>query len=104
MAIIQLAPSEILTVDDTEYLVQAMPATQGLIFMEKYQEALDSGKADLSMMKQVICKYVQKDNKIIDEKSFDATFARKYGHLQKLYQAVLAYNFEDVFQQVDSEE
>ena len=104
MATINLPPSETLTVDDIEYLVYAMPATQGLIFMEKYQEALDSGKADLSMMKQIICKYVQKDRKTIDEKSFDVIFARKYAHLQKLYREVLNYNFSDVFQEVDSEE
>ena len=104
MANIQLPPSDMITVDDQEYLVYAMPATAGLIFMEKYQTALDEGKADLSMMKQIICKYVQKDRKVIDEKSFDAVFARRYGHLQKLYQEVLKYNFEDVFQQVDSEE
>lgn len=104
MANIQLPPSDTLTIDDVEYLVYAMPATAGLQFMEKHQEAIDNGRADLSMMKQIICKYVQKDRKVIDEKTFDAVFARKYGHLQKLYQAVLAYNFDDVFQAVDSEE
>ena len=101
---IQFLPQESITVDDEEYLVSAMPATQGLIFMEKYQEAIDSGKADLSQMKQIICKYVSKDNMQITEKSFDMIFARKYAHLQKLYQEVLQYNFAEVFQQADSDE
>lgn len=95
---------EVIVIDKIEYLVNAMPATVGLIFLEKYQEAIDSGKADLSQMKQIICKYVSKDNMQITEKSFDITFSRKYGHLQKLYKAVLEYNFADVFQAPDSEE
>lgn len=97
-------PTESIDVDDTTYQVTAMPATEGLKFMEKYQEAIDTGKADLATMRQVICKYVTKDGMAITEKSFDTIFARKYGHLQKLYQEVLVYNFADVFQQPDSEE
>lgn len=101
---IQFLPQESITVDGEDYLVSAMPATQGLIFMEKYQEAIDTGKADLSQMKQIICKYVSKDNIQITEKSFDMIFARKYAHLQKLYQEVLQYNFSEVFQEAGSDE
>ena len=89
-------PQEMLTVDDVEYLVTAMSATDGLQFMEKHQDSIDKGKADLALMKQVICKYVCKDNKAIDAKRFDVIFARKFGHLSKLYSAVLEYNFEDL--------
>lgn len=101
---IQAMEQEVMAIDEIEYLVNAMPATIGLIFLEKHQEAIDSGKADLSQMKQIICKYVSKDNMQIDEKSFDIIFSRKYGHLQKLYKAVLEYNFADVFQAPDTEE
>lgn len=104
MANIQYLPQETLVIDNTEYLVSAMPATEGLIFMEKYQEAIDAGKADLSQMKQIICKYVSKDNLQITGSSFDMIFARKYAHLQKLYQEVLQFNFAEVFQQADSDE
>jgi len=101
---LEVLEQESLVIDKVEYLVSAMPATVGLIFLEKYQEAIDSGKADLSQMKQIICKYVSKDNFAITAESFDVTFSRKYGHLQKLYKAVLEYNFADVFQVPDSEE
>lgn len=97
-------PQETITVDDVDYLVNAMPATKGLQFMEAQQESIDSGKADLALMKQVICAYVCKDNKQITEKSFDILFARKFGHLRKLYQEVIQYNFGDVFMEPDSEE
>lgn len=97
-------PQETLTVDDVEYLVTAMPATASLQFMEQYQESIDSGKADLATMKKIICKYVVKDNAVIDDKKFDIIFARKLGHLGKLYQAVLEYNFQDVFGEAGSEE
>lgn len=93
-----------LTVDDVDYLVSAMPATKGLMFIEKHQAAIDEGKADLSQMKQIICNYVSKDNMQITEKSFDIQFARKYAHLNKLYKAVLSFNFEELFQEPDTEE
>lgn len=99
----QICPEDI-QVDEEVYTVSAMPATAGLQFMEKYQESMDSGKADLSLMKQVICKYVSKDNKAIDEKRFDVVFARRYVHLQKLFQEVLKYNFEEVFQEPGTED
>ncbi len=93
-----------ITVDDIDYLVTAMPATKGLMFIEKHQEAIDAGKADLSQMKQIICNYVSKDNIQITEKSFDITFARRYAHLNKLYKEVLNFNFEELFQVPDTEE
>ena len=97
-------PQEVLTIDDVEYLVTAMPATKGLQFMEAQQESIDSGKADLALMKQVICAYVCKNGIQITEKSFDITFSRKFGHLRNLYQAVIEFNFGEVFQEDGGEE
>jgi len=101
---IETLQQESIVVDKDEYLVTAMPAQAGLAFLEKYQEAIDSGKADHAQMRQIICKYVSKDNYAITAESFDIIFSRRYGHLQKLYKAVLEYNFADVFQAPDSEE
>lgn len=100
---IMALPQEVVVVDDVEYLVTAMSATDGLMFMEKYMTQMDSGKHDLSTIKQVICKYVYKDNKQITEKVFDIVFARRLVHLQKLFQEVLKYNFEDVFTEPGTE-
>lgn len=100
---IMALPQETLEVDGEEYLVTAMAATDGLQFMEKYMESLDTGKHDLSVIKQVICKYVCKDNKSITENVFNIIFARRLVHLQKLFQEVLKYNFEDVFTEPDTE-
>lgn len=97
-------PQELIVVDDVEYMVEALPATYALEFMEKYQDALQNGKSDLKTMKEVICRSVYKDNKLIDAKRFDVVFARKFMHLSKLYQAVLEFNFADVFTAPDSEE
>ena len=97
-------PQEVITIDDVEYLVTAMPATKGLQFMEAQQESIDSGKADLALMKQVICAYVCKNGIQITEKSFDIQFSRKFGHLRKLYQAVIEFNFSEVFEQDGGEE
>lgn len=102
---IMALPQTTVTVDDTEYLITAMPTTAALAFMEKYQENLETGKVDLSLVKQLVCKYVAKDNKQIDDKTFDIVFARKaMGHLQRLYTEILKFNFDDVFQESDSED
>lgn len=93
-----------ITVDGIDYLVSAMPATKGLMFIEKYQAAIDEGKADLSQMKQIICNYVSVDNMQITEKSFDVQFSRKYARLNKLYKEVLNFNFEELFQAPDTED
>lgn len=97
-------PQETLTVDDEEYLVSAMSATDGLLFMEKYQTDIDNGKSDILLMQKIIITYVSKDNKDINKARFDTMFARKFMHLQNLYAAVLKYNFADVFQAPDTEE
>lgn len=97
-------PQTNITIDDVDYLVTALPASYALQFMEKYQEAIQSGKSDLATMREVIVKSVCKDNKQITIQSFDVIFARKFMHLSNLYQAVLNYNFEDVFTAPDSEE
>lgn len=94
----------LLIIDDEEYLVNAMAATDGLAFMEKYQSDLDEGKSDFKVMKGVICKYVSKDNKDITPARFDTIFARRYMHLQKLYAEVIKFNFYEVFQAPDTEE
>lgn len=97
-------PQTTITVDDVDYLVTALPASYALQFMEKYQDAITSGKADLAIMRELVIKSVTKDNKQITAQSFDIIFARKFMHLSELYQAVLMYNFEDVFMATDTEE
>jgi len=101
---IKALPQETIEVGGEEYVVTAMSATDGLAFMEKYQADMDTGKSDLKVMKGVIKAYVTKDNKIIDDKTFDIIFARKYMHLQQLYAEVIKYNFSDVFQAPGTEE
>lgn len=103
-------PQEEIAVDGVEYLVTALPATEGLKFLEQHQASLDSGKPDLALMKKIVCMSVTKDGKMIAEKpsngtlSFDIVFAKKLGHLSNLFNEVLKYNFDDVFTEAVSEE
>ena len=103
-------PQEDVTVDEVDYTITALPATKGLEFLEKYQEQVDTGRPDLAVMKQIICMSVTKDNKIISDKanssalSFDILFARKLGHMRNLFNAVLEFNFGDVFSEAVGEE
>ena len=103
-------PSEEFQIDGEVYLITALPATAGLDFLEKYQEQMDSGKADLSVMKKIICMSVTKDGQVINEKtsktslSFDVLFARKLGHMRNLFNKIVEFNFEDVFSEAVSED
>lgn len=101
---IEVLEQTTITVDETDYLVTAMPSTKGLQFMEQYQEELDSGKDNLAMRKQVICNSVSKDNKMITAERFDIVFSRKYKHLSKLYAEVIKWNFPDFFEEPGTEE
>lgn len=104
MAQVNVLPQETIEVDGIPYHVTAMSASDGLQFMEKHMESLDSGKQDLSLIKKTIVKYVCHEGKQFTEKSFDIIFARRLLHLQKLFQAILKYNFEDVFTEPAGEE
>ena len=101
---IMVLEQEDIEVGGVLYNVTAMSATDALMFMEKHIDSINSGKVDLSVIKSVIVKYVTKDNMAITKDSFDYIFSRKVGHLQKLFEAVLKYNFDDVFQESGSEE
>lgn len=97
-------PQTTIELGGEEYLIEALPATQALEFMEKYQDSIESGKSDLKVMKEIICRSVHKDNKAIDAKRFDIIFARKFRHLSELYQEVLKFNFEDLFTESEGSE
>lgn len=92
-------------VDEREYLLTAMPATMGLSFMVENQEILDNGKPDQALMKKVITSgLVSFENKVVDAKRFDILFSRRYAHIRKLYNEIIKFNFEELFQSPDSEE
>jgi hypothetical protein len=98
MAQINSLPQETLIVDDVEYLVTAMPATAALAFQEKQLQKMvdaqaDKAKVDLSEIKQIVCKYAFFEGLQITSEKFDVHFARKTGHLNRLFEAILDYNF-----------
>lgn len=107
MAKFDLIPQEEMVIDDITYNVTAMPATEGLKFLEENQDVLDAGKSDLSIMKKVICKYATIGSVAIDEKKFNTHFSRRYAHMRKLYLSILKYNFpesEEGFQEPGTDE
>lgn len=98
MAQINSLPQETLKIDEVEYLVTAMPATVALAFQEKQlQKMIDAEsekvKVDLSEIKQVVCKYATVGGVQFTDEKFDTHFARKTGHLNRLFDAILDYNF-----------
>lgn len=107
MTKLDLPPQETITVDDIDYCVTAMPATEGLKFLEDNQDTMDSGKSDLAIMKKIICKWATIGSIAIDERKFNTHFSRRYAHMRKLYMEILKYNFpetEEGFQEPGTDE
>lgn len=106
MATFDLLEQTEITVGDHTYTVTAMPATEGLKWLEENRGISESGKSDLSVMKKVICKYATLGSIAIDEKKFNTHFARKLKQMSKLYEEILKFNFpeeEEGFQEPDTE-
>jgi len=106
MAKLDLLEQTEITVGDYTYTVTAMPATEGLKWLEENRSISESGKSDLAVMKQVICKYATLGSMVIDEKKFNTHFARKIKQMSKLYREILDFNFpeeEEGFQEPDTE-
>lgn len=107
MAKFDLLEQTEITVGDYTYTVTAMPATEGLKWLEENRSVSESGKSDLAVMKQVICKYATLGSMAIDEKKFNTHFARKLKQMSKLYEEILKFNFpeqEEGFQEPDTED
>lgn len=106
MAAFDLLEQTEITVGNHTYTVTAMPATEGLKWLEENREISQSGKSDLATMKKVICKYATLGSMAIDEKKFNTHFARKLKQMSKLYEEILKFNFpeeEEGFQEPDTE-
>lgn len=106
MATFDLLEQTEITVGDHTYTVTAMPATEGLKWLEENRGISESGKSDLSVMKKIICKYATLGSIAIDEKKFNTHFARKLKQMSKLYEEILKFNFpeeEEGFQEPDTE-
>jgi len=105
MAIITaLMEQTTVTVDDIEYLITALPTTEGLKFFERFREQLIAEKEDLSLQKSLVISCVDKGGIRITQETFDKLFSRKYAHLKKLYDEVLKWNYPDFFVLPGSEE
>ena len=106
MAKLELLEQTQVTIGEHTYTITAMSATDGLKFLEKNQDVLDSGKSDLAIMREMIIKSVTIGSVMLDEKKFNIHFARKYGQMRKLYMEILKFNFpenEEGFQEPDTE-
>lgn len=100
MATLYVRDSDIFTVDDTDYKFTKYPTMQGLSFYSRL-----SGDEDRSqLIQQMIIAGVEVNNKPVDAQLFDRHFAGKLAHLMRVWEKLVEYQYEDVFQESDSEE
>lgn len=79
-------------IDEQAYTLRLMPAIDGLNFMSKMQQQGMSG----TLIFEAISKCVAVGSTTFTEKRFNDHFKGKYGHLMKLVDEVVQFNFPDL--------
>ncbi len=88
-----------LELDGEKYLLSVFTATVGLNFQYRLgQEGLSP-----DLVKDLVMKGCTKGSVQIDAKLFDRHFAGKYGHLFRLAEEIIKYNFDDIAPNVESD-
>lgn len=90
-------------VDGTNYVVRLMPTMEGLDFMTRMQKEGLSG----ALVYKAVKDCVAIGSTSFDEKKFNTHFKGKYGHLMRLVEKVVEFNFPDMYEgneESDSEE
>lgn len=80
------------TINGTYYVITAMGATDGMVFMDKLMNG--GGKVPAEDMRSVVVKTVKIGGKAFTEKTYDTHFARNYDELSQLFEEVMSFNFE----------
>ena len=74
------------------FIIKQLPVMVGL----EIQHKLMNGGSTPELIRETICKGVQKGSASLDEKKFDKLFKGKYKQLYELFNEVLAFNFGDM--------
>lgn len=90
-------------VDGENYIIRLMPAMDGLNFMTRMEKEGLSG----ALVFKVVKDCVAQGSVSFDEKKFNNHFKGKYGHLMRVVEKALEFNFPDMYEgneESDSEE
>jgi hypothetical protein len=104
---LSLLPQTEVTVDDMDYVLNALPTTLAVDIQNVLIENghVEGWRPDIDLVrKAVVGSQVQYEGKVITKDLFEVHFARKSVHLYKLVDEIIKWNFEDVFTVSDSEE
>lgn len=104
---LSLLPQTQVTVDDMEYVLNALPTTLAVDIQNVLIENgnVEGWRPDIDLVRKVVVgSQIQYEGKVIDKNLFEYHFARKSVHLYKLVDEIIKWNFEDVFTVSDSEE
>jgi|SRR5690625_529430 len=92
-----------ISVDGEDYILRLMPAMEGLDFMTRMEKEGMTG----ALIFKAVRDCVAIGSTTFDEKKFNNHFKGKYGHLMRVVEKVVEFNFPDLYQgneQSDSEE
>jgi hypothetical protein len=81
-----------ITIDEQTYIIKLLPTMDGLDFISRLNKEGMSAR----VVFDAISRCVQIGSASFSEKKFNSHFRGRYGHLMKLVDAVVEFNFPDL--------
>lgn len=100
-------PSESFEIDEVKYVANALPTTLAIMIQDILIENGDKEgwRPDIDLVRKIVVgSRMESGGKAIDKDEFEYHFARRTVHLYNVVDALIKWNFQDVFMGSGSED
>lgn len=100
-------PSESFEIDGVNYVANALPTTLAIMIQDVLIEKGDEPgwRPDIDLVRKIVVgSQMDSDGKSISKDEFEYHFARRTVHLYNVVDALIKWNFQDVFMESGSED
>lgn len=100
-------PSESFEIDEVKYVANALPTTLAIMIQDVLIENGETPgwRPDIDLVRKIVVgSRMESEGKAIDKDEFEYHFARRTLHLYKVVDALIQWNFQDVFTEGGSED
>lgn len=100
-------PSESFEIDEVKYVANALPTTLAIMIQDVLIENGETPgwRPDIDLVRKIVVgSRMESEGKAIDKDEFEYHFARRTLHLYNVVDALIQWNFQDVFMEGGSED
>jgi hypothetical protein len=100
-------PSESFEIDEVKYVANALPTTLAIMIQDVLIENGETPgwRPDIDLVRKIVVgSRMESEGKAIDKDEFEYHFARRTLHLYNVVDALIQWNFQDVFTEGGSED